>query len=221
MRPNKQERAYELIRSRIASGQYGPGQRLVIDWLARDLEMSQVPIREAIRKLEAEGWVHYQRNSGPEVANVSREQWQRTMEVLAVLEGYATALAAPHLTAEDIAGMVELNDLMAAAMRDFDLVRLSSCNRMFHRAIYERCPNTYLVDRVGETQAKLDAIRGSLFHTIPQRGPESSAEHANLIETIRRGEPAAVVEATARQHKLNFLQAALRQLDELHAGRGA
>src|SRR4029077_12245748 len=113
--PNKQERAYELIRSRIAVVIYGPGQRLIIDSLSRDLEISQVPIREAIRKLEAEGWVHYHRNSGPEVANVSREQWQATMEVLAILEGYATALAAEHVTAKGLARMVGINSDMETA----------------------------------------------------------------------------------------------------------
>src|SRR5918997_6066312 len=99
---NKHEFAYRSIRERIEDAVYRPGQRLVIDALARDLNMSQVPIREAIRRLQAEGWISYRRNSGPEVANIGLEQWQSTMEVLAVLEGYATGLAAPQITAEDL-----------------------------------------------------------------------------------------------------------------------
>src|SRR6266704_5201643 len=100
---NKHELAYRIIRERIEAGIYQPGQRLVIDALARDLDMSQVPIREAIRRLQAEGWITYRHNSGPEVANIGLEQWQATMEVLAVLEGYATSLAAPAVSAADIA----------------------------------------------------------------------------------------------------------------------
>src|SRR6266704_2432824 len=99
---NKHERAYRLIRERIEAGIYQPGQRLVIDALARDLDMSQVPIREAIRRLQAEGWVTYRHNSGPEIANIGLDQWQATMEVLAVLEGYATALAAARLRKDDL-----------------------------------------------------------------------------------------------------------------------
>src|SRR4030081_1723469 len=99
---NKHDRAYRLIREGIEAGIYQPGQRLVIDALARDLDMSQVPIREAIRRLQAEGWVTYRPNSGPEIANIGLEQWQATMEVLAVLEGYATALAAPNVRKQDI-----------------------------------------------------------------------------------------------------------------------
>src|ERR1043165_2242347 len=101
--PNKHEQAYRLIRERIEAATYQPGQRLIIDALARDLNMSQVPIREAIRRLQAEGWVSYRHNSGPEVANISVERWTAIMEVLAVLDGYATALAGPFITAADVA----------------------------------------------------------------------------------------------------------------------
>src|SRR5260370_35713498 len=82
---NKHELAYRLIRERIEAAVYQPGQRLVIDALARDLSMSQVPIREAIRRLQAEGWVTYRHNSGPEIANIALDQWQPTTEVLAAL----------------------------------------------------------------------------------------------------------------------------------------
>src|SRR6266498_3985285 len=99
---NKHELAYRLIRERIEAAVYQPGQRQVLDGLARELNMSQVPIREAIRRLQAEGWITYRHNSGPEVANIGLEQWQATMEVLAVLEGYATALAAPNVRKQDV-----------------------------------------------------------------------------------------------------------------------
>jgi biotin operon repressor len=65
---SKHERAYQLIRSRIIDGSYTPGHRLIIDALAGELGISQVPIREAIRRLEAEGRVVYRHNSGARVA---------------------------------------------------------------------------------------------------------------------------------------------------------
>src|SRR5438045_8792797 len=123
---NKHERAYRLIRDRIECGTYQSGQRLVIDALARDLDMSQVPIREAIRRLQAEGWITYRHNSGPEVANIGLEQWQATMEVLAVLEGYATSLAAPAVGAGDIAQMRDLAQDLPQAMSEVDLLGCSA-----------------------------------------------------------------------------------------------
>ena len=65
---SKHERAYRLIRSRILAGAYPPGHRLVIDALAEELGISQVPVREAIRRLEAEGRIDYRHNIGARVA---------------------------------------------------------------------------------------------------------------------------------------------------------
>jgi DNA-binding GntR family transcriptional regulator len=207
---NKHEFAYRAIRSRIEEAVYRPGQRLVIDSLARDLGMSQVPIREAIRRLQAEGWITYRRNSGPEVANVGLEQWHAMFEVLAVLEGYATALAAPCVRPEDITRLRETADDMQAALQDFDLLAVSAANRQFHRVIYERCPNPVLVERISQTQAQLDTIRGTFFPRIPQRGAGSNEEHRQLIEMLERGDSFEALEATARAHKLHFRQAAMR-----------
>jgi DNA-binding GntR family transcriptional regulator len=210
---NKQEQAYQLIRGRIVTGSYAPAQRLVIDSLARDLKMSQVPIREAIRKLEAEGWVVYPKNAGPMVAFVSREQWANSMEVLAVLEGYATALAAATMGPEDVAELRRINGEMRAALQEFDFIRFSNANRAFHTAIYSRCPNEALVEHATTTRTKLDAIRGTLFPTVPQRGAVSIAEHEELIRAIESGEDGEAIERLARQHKRNFILAASEALD--------
>ena len=211
---NKHERAYRLIRERIESGRYQPGQRLVIDALARDLDMSQVPIREAIRRLQAEGWVTYRHNSGPEIANIGLEQWQATMEVLAVLEGYATALAAPHLRKPDLKVLRQHLSVMQRAVEHFDLLAFSDRNRAFHDAIYTRCPNPVLVERISETQAQLDAMRGTLFPSVPQRGLDSVNEHRKLVELFEKQASFETIERSAREHKLHFLVAATRQFEQ-------
>jgi len=211
---NKHELAYRLIRERIETAVYQPGQRLVIDALARDLNMSQVPIREAIRRLQAAGWITYRHNSGPEVANIGLEQWQATMEALAVLEGYATALAAEHLTPADFTQLRRHASAMQHAMEEFDLLRFSEANRAFHGVIYARCPNPVLVERISETQAQLDTIRGVLFPSVPQRGAESLAEHARLIELLEQHASFQDIESYARDHKLHSLTSAVRQFEQ-------
>src|SRR5262249_37739430 len=105
----------------------------------------------------------------------------------------------------------------------FDLLGFSANNREFHRLIYARCPNPTLVERITETQAQLDAMRGTLFPSVPQRGADSIAEHLELIDMLERGEAFERVEAYARHHKLNFLAAAVRQLQQwarTRQGRG-
>src|ERR1700716_301190 len=112
----KQERLYRAIRERILSGAYGPGYRVVIDALAEEFEVSALPVREAIRRLEAEGLVVYRPNAGAQVAPADPGAFLEELTVLAVLEGYATSLAAPLLSAADVARLQEVNDRMVSAM---------------------------------------------------------------------------------------------------------
>ena len=108
MTESKAQRAYRFIRTRIDDGRYVPGYRLVLGQIAGDLGVSVVPVREAIRLLEAEGLVTFERNVGAQVALLRETEYQHTMQTLALVEGYATSLAAPHLTREQIATAHEI-----------------------------------------------------------------------------------------------------------------
>jgi len=142
--PSRVELAYATIRERITTGVYGPGYRLVLDELAREIGSSPVPVREAVRRLEAEGYVDFQRHVGARVASFDEHEFEQAVQVVAVLEGYATALAAPHMRRTDIAKARKINDRMRAALADFDPIRFSALNREFHFVIYDRCPNTHI-----------------------------------------------------------------------------
>jgi DNA-binding GntR family transcriptional regulator len=104
-----QERIYQTLRKRILNGGYDPGHRLVIDSLARDFGVSGIPVREAIRRLEAEGLIVYRPNVGPQVTQRDARLYEEELEAVAVLEGYATALAAPDLTPGDLERLREIN----------------------------------------------------------------------------------------------------------------
>ncbi|GAA4601953.1 GntR family transcriptional regulator [Actinoallomurus liliacearum] len=204
---NKQERAYQIIGERILNGTYGPGYRLVIDALAEELGVSPLPVREAIRRLEAEGLVIYQPNAGARVAPADPDQYENALTVLAVLEGYATALAAPHIRPADLKRLGEIDDRMVACMDTLDSLNFGRLNHEFHQVIYNRCPNAALVEALRDTTRKLDVIRRTVFTQIPYRGWKSIEEHRALVRLIESGAPAAEIEAAARQHKLKTVEA--------------
>src|SRR5881397_1877240 len=108
----KQERVYQVLRKRILDGTYGPGYRVVIDALAEEFEVSALPVREAIRRLEAEGLVIFRPNAGAQDTPADPGLFYERMAVLAVLEGYATALAAPRLREAGIKRLEEINASM-------------------------------------------------------------------------------------------------------------
>jgi DNA-binding GntR family transcriptional regulator len=204
---NKQERIYSILRERILAGTYGPGHRLVIAAIARELDVSPMPVREAIRRLEAEGWVVYRRNQGAEVAPVDDGSWSETMATLALLEGYATAVAAPHLSAADYKALRAINKKMLAALEDLNLVEVSKQNQLFHDTIVERCPNRYLKREVDIAADRLHSLRATVFPFIPTRGKVSVDEHEELLALMEAGKPARSIERFAREHKLHTLRA--------------
>jgi DNA-binding GntR family transcriptional regulator len=205
-RPTKQEQVYGVLRERILSGSYGPGYRVVLDAAAQEFGVSALPVREAIRRLEAEGLVIYRPNAGAQVAPADPIVFEEELTVLAVLEGYATALATPTLRGVGTRRLVELNDSMVAAMEQLDSLRFGRMNQEFHAVIYEYCPNSTLVDLILDVARKLDAIRRTVFVQIPYRGAESVAEHRALIALIEADAPASEIEATAREHKLRTVE---------------
>ena len=213
--PTKQERVYREIRERILSGAYGPGYRVVIDALAEEFSVSALPVREAIRRLEAEGLVIYRPNAGAQVAPADPGLFDEEMTVLAVLEGYATALAAPELGEEGIARLTEITDAMVQAMERIDSLSFGRLNQEFHALIYEHCPNAALVGMLRDVARRLDAIRRTVFLQIPYRGSASVAEHRKLNELIASGAPAREIETAAREHKLQTV-ASFRAWREEH-----
>jgi DNA-binding GntR family transcriptional regulator len=205
--PTKQERVYREIRERILSGTYGPGYRVVIDALAEEFAVSALPVREAVRRLEAEGLVIYRPNAGAQVAPAEPEVFCEQVTVLAVLEGFATALAAPRLGPVEIERLTAINDSMAETIERLDSLAFGRLNQEFHRVIRERCPNEALVGLLRDLALRLDAIRRTVFGQIPYRVALSVAEHRELIALIAAGAPAAVIETAAREHKLTTVAA--------------
>lgn len=202
----KQERVYGIVRERILNGVYGPGYRVVIDVLAEEFAVSALPVREAIRRLEAEGLIIYRPNAGAQVAPADPAMYEEQLTVLAVLEGFATGLAAPLLQPSDLAELRRINKEMAEAMERLDALTFGRLNNAFHSYIVARCNNQAIIGLLEDVSRRLDAIRRTVFVQIPYRGAASIAEHEALITLLANGTSPAKVELTARDHKLHTVR---------------
>jgi len=208
---SKAQIAYQWIKARISDGGFSPGYRLVLGQLASRLGISQVPVREAIRLLEAEGLVTFERNVGAQVAMIDTTEYAQTMQTLALVEGFAIALSAPLTGVEALQRARVINAAMAECLLHFDPVRFTRLNREFHAVLYEACPNLHVLELVQRDWARLGSLRESTFSFVPGRAHASVAEHANLIELIEDGADALQVELAARNHRLRTLDAFLGQ----------
>jgi DNA-binding GntR family transcriptional regulator len=205
---SKADVAYSWLRERIIEGVYGPGYRVVIDQLVRETGISSIPWREAIRRLEAEGWIQVVPQVGARIATFEPNAYAQTMQVLARLEGYATALALPNVTPHTVQAAAEVNQNMARALEDFDPVRFTRLNREFHFILYEHCGDAHLHSLITSEWGRLDVIGRSSLALVPGRARASVAEHEALLNLLSDSRNFDAVEAAARQHKLNSLQAA-------------
>ncbi|WP_419702902.1 GntR family transcriptional regulator [Promicromonospora sp. NFX87] len=200
---SKADQCYEILRKGIMEGTFSPGYRLVIDQLAREYGISSVPWRESLRRLEAEGWVEIVRNAGAVVKTFDTGSWERTMQLLARLEGYATALSAPRLTTADLKQARTLNREMGESLSNFDPARFGVLNREFHLLLCSRCDDERLNAFVEDEWTRLELIRRSAFWYAPGRAHAALAEHDGLVDLIEGGADPDVIETAARRHELN------------------
>jgi DNA-binding GntR family transcriptional regulator len=203
---NKQERTYTILRDRIHSGALAPTARLNIDALARELGVSAIPVREALRRLEAEGWVRFQPNVGAIVAPVDMTTWEQEMAAVAILEGAATADACARMRASDFTRLRKLMAEMEPVAAAGDPLRFSQLNRRLHATIVARCANAYLLELLDQTNLRLDRIRSTMFAYLPERSAAAVIEHAHLLDLLESGD-ATAVEQYARWHKLQTVEA--------------
>ncbi|MGZ0711511.1 GntR family transcriptional regulator (plasmid) [Coraliomargarita sp. W4R53] len=206
---SKSEQAYAWIRERISKHDYSPGYRIVLGAIASELDMSVVPVREAIRRLEAEGLVTFERNVGARVALVDESEYVFTMQTLGVVEGAATSLSAGLLTAADLDRAQEVNDRMAHLLDNFDAHRFTELNQQFHSVLFEPCPNPHILDLVHRGWSRLSGIRDSTFAFVPGRAHHSVDEHTEILDLIRSNADPLAIELAARNHRWRTMDAFL------------
>jgi len=204
---SKSQQAYHWIKGRIANQEFTPGYRLVLGSIATELGMSVVPVRDAIRQLEAEGLVTFERNVGAHVSMVDDTQYRFSMQALSILEGAATALAARRLSADEIRRARAVNDLMVEVLDRFDPRSFTALNQEFHSILFAQCANPRMLELVTTEWARLGHLRDSTFSFVPGRAAESVREHENILQLIENGAPLGEIEKAARRHRSATLDA--------------
>jgi len=206
---SKSQRAYDWIKARIFRQEYTPGYRLVLGTIAGELDMSVVPVREAIRQLEAEGLVTFERNVGAHVSMVDDTAYRHSMQALGILEAAATALAARRLTADDVRRARTVNERMTLTLDHFDPRSFTALNHEFHSILYSKCANPRMRELVTAEWSRLGHLRDSTFSFVPGRAQESVAEHESILVLIEQGAPLGEIETAARRHRSATLDAYL------------
>jgi len=186
----------QKLRAAIHAGRYGPGERLreteVADWLS----VSRTPVREALRRLEAEGLLTFVPWRGVVVAELDRRQVTELYAMRTILEGAAARLAARHVGEAEIDLMEGLLTRAKAAVGDAET--LAVLNRQFHQAIYTGAHNRYLMQSLETLRNSLALLRGTTFSVLG-RAKTAHKEHAAILTAIKARD-ADAAEQAARDH---------------------
>jgi DNA-binding GntR family transcriptional regulator len=194
---SKSDLVTDSLRDMISEGELPPGSPLRQRELAERFDVSPTPVREALRRLEAEALVVFDAHRAVTVATPSVEEMEENHQILAALEALAGSLAVPRITDADLVEITDLHQQIAASSPgDPQLVEL---NRRFHFRIYE-CTGS-------PTLLLLMRLLWRSFPNGPQRGRplrESVAQHAKLLQALGSRDPDAVA-AVIKDHALGSI----------------
>jgi len=177
------EIVFETLREAIIQGRLEPGERLMEIQLAEEMGVSRTPVREAIRKLELEGFVVMVPRKGAYVAGVSVKDIVDVFEVRAALEGLAAGLAAERATVE------ELEEMERAVLQIHEVSNGNNLNTLverdtnFHELIFKASRNQRLVQIVIHLKEQIQRFRTTSL-ALPGRGKHAVEEHKNILEAI-------------------------------------
>src|SRR5271165_2172863 len=187
---------YDALIDLIVGGELLPGQHMVETDLAHQLGVSRQPIREALHRMEAEGWVDLRPSQGAFVHVPTDSEVDELLDVRALLEAETARLATRSPNAGQLARLREICRQGAAAAAVDDVTAAAAANSVFHAevaAIGGNAVLAQLADIVGRR------VQWYYRMVAPERGHGSWAEHAEMIEAIEAGD-AERAQALARRH---------------------
>lgn len=206
------ELVFESLREAIINSTLKPGERLMEVQLAEDMGVSRTPVREAIRKLELEGFVVMVPRKGAYVAGISLKDIADVFEIRTALEGLAAGLAAERITEEELEELerhlVKVNEYTETN----NLKALIEIDTAFHDILYKASRNDRLVQIISNLREQIQRFRTTSL-AVPGRMKDTLLEHKELVEAIseRNIEKA---QALAQQHVENAENSMLEAIEK-------
>lgn len=200
--------AYRRLLGEIRDGRLQPGARLTETDLADRLSISRTPVREAIRRLEADGLVTHEPRVGAMVRTLDYAEVMELYEMRSVLEGTAARMAARSAGAVELAELAAINTEMAEVPDDPR--RLAALNQRFHLTLIDAARNRYLVRSV-QSVHKAMLILGSTTLEGADRARSAVAEHGEILAALEARDGARA-EAAMRRHMDAAHRVRLRQI---------
>ncbi|HEY7747339.1 MAG TPA: GntR family transcriptional regulator [Aestuariivirgaceae bacterium] len=200
---SKRDQVVHLLRDAILGGELVPGERIVESRIARQLRISQAPIREALALLERQGLVVKVHNRGTFVSRVHGRELHELFTLRAVLDAFSARLAASKATSKDVQDLRRLLARMRTAEEAGDLVSLTDAHLQLHEAIYRLSGHGLLTEIFAQIHPRMALALTFAENLFSSEGHETDC-HVPLIDAIAAHD-AERAEAIARELALGWI----------------
>lgn len=198
-----QEWVYHVLRTGIVNGTLPGGMQLKQDEISAALNVSHIPVREALRQLEAQRLVTIHPNRGATVSELSREMLINIMRVRAAISIETLEAAIPRMTDEDFEA---LENIIRQQREANDMMEADALNNRFHEALTARAENAFADMLMEIIHANIDRYLRSGFYSDESSRAYSADEHTQIVEACRRRD----VEAAKRLLYDHIMNAVVR-----------
>jgi DNA-binding GntR family transcriptional regulator len=197
----------EKLREAIVEGKLAPGEPLAEAQLAASLKVGPAALREALRKLESQGFVTFRPDNEVVVSKPSREEIEDHYAIAGALEGLAARLAVERAQPGEVERLRELHQALKEACQKRDVVRYFDARTEFHRLIADIARNERLYRLIEQLRQDLQKTR-ALSLRLPQRLDYSMRDHDQILDAFVKRNPDLAAAAMARHlnNQVEFLK---------------
>ena len=204
-RETLENRAYEALKTAIVTGAYPPGGQIVEELVASQLAVSRSPVRSAIKRLQAEGFLERYPNKRIYVAIADAEKTKNVLYIREALEGMASRLAAQRRDEADVLALKQAEKELDRCSREGDPSGLYLAEMQMHRTVLSACKNTQLERLASNILDQESVFRYRSLLMDQARSADSLCEHKAIIQAVIR-QDADAAEHLAREHVHKLLQ---------------
>lgn len=203
---------FMTMRKAILAGELKPGERLLEEYLSKELGVSRSPVREAMKRLNDEGLIVKIPRKGSHVAQITEKHLSDVLEVRGVLEKCAVEWACESITEGELIRLKKAYDEFETATKMGDTSVIAKADEMFHNIIYQATKNDILVEMIKKLSKEMYRYRFEYIKDIKEY-TVLVREHADIYRALLRQDPQKAAEAI-HIHIANQAIGIFRMLDE-------
>lgn len=204
------QKIYRALKTQIVKGFLEPGEKLYGNEIAKDLNVSRTPVREALQRLASEGFLNITPNKAMVIVNISFEDAKEVLQVRGVLEGLAARITANKISKAELKELNDIIQKMDSSIEKNNLILYCKLDDEFHELILNICENKWIIRMRDSLENFIYRFRVKSL-SIKGRIEDSLEEHKKIMESLKEHN-SEKAEQSSRKHMENTINNIMKNL---------